>query len=120
MAMAKLVVVVTHGSNSDKSSVAMTIANAARSGGHEVAVFLTSDGVYLAKKGYADQSVYRPLKPLEELVTAFLQAKGTVWACTPCVSHRGLSPEDMLPGVTVTGAGPLVEWVTSGAQTLSF
>jgi predicted peroxiredoxin len=116
--MAKIVVVITHGSNSDKSSVAMTIANAAKSGGHDVAVFLTSDGVYLGKKSYADQSVYRPLKPLEELMRTFLDGKGTVWACTPCVAHRGVSPEDMLPGVIVTGAGPLIEWTIAGAQTI--
>jgi len=116
--MAKIVVVISHGSNSDKSSVGMTIANAAKSGGHDVAVFLTSDAVYLGKKAYADQSVYRPFKPLEELVRVFLDGKGTVWACTPCVAHRGLSPEDMLPGVIVTGAGPLIEWVTTGAQTI--
>ena len=77
--MAKIVVVITHGSNSDKSSVGMTIANAAKSGGHEVAVFLTSDGVYLGEKGYADQSVFRPLKPLEELMRMFLEGRGTVW-----------------------------------------
>lgn len=116
--MAKIVLLVTHGSNSDKSSVAMTIANASLSGGHQVAVFLTSDAVYLAKKGYADQSVYRPLKPLEELVRTFIENKGTVWACTPCVAHRGLSPEDMLDGVIVTGAGPFIEWVSGGAQTI--
>ncbi len=118
--MAKIVVVITHGSNSDKSSVGMTIANAAKSGGHEVAVFLTSDGVYLGEKGYADQSVFRPFKPLEELMRMFLEGRGTVWACTPCVGHRGISPEDMLEGVVVTGAGPLIEWIVSGAQTVCF
>lgn len=118
--MAKMVVVITHGSNSDKSSVAMTIANAAKSGGHEVAVFLTSDGVYLAKEGYSDMSEYRPFKKLEELVDKFIEAKGLVWACTPCVQHRGLDAEDMVPGVIVTGAGPMIEWIASGSQVLSF
>jgi predicted peroxiredoxin len=114
----KIVLVITHGSNSDKSSVGMTIANAAKSGGHEVPVFLTSHALYLGKQAYADASVYRPLKPLEELVRTFLDGKGTVWACTPCVAHRGISPEDMLPGVIVTGAGPLIEWIDAGAQTI--
>lgn len=116
----KLVVVITHGSNNDKSSVGWTIANVAKSGGHEVAVFLTSDGVYTAKTGYADSALVRPFKPLEELVRTFLENKGTVWACLPCVEHRGLRPADYLPGVVVTGAGPLVEWLASGAQSISF
>ena len=116
----KLVLVVTHGSNSDKSSVAFTIANAALSGGHEVAIFLTSDGVYCAKSGYADLSIYRPFKALEELVDSFVEKKGVLWACTPCVVHRGLTDEDMIEGTTVTGAGSLIEWTAAGAQTLCF
>jgi predicted peroxiredoxin len=116
----KLVIVVTHGSNNDKSSVAFTIANAARSAGHDVAVFLTSDGVYCAKQGYADLASFRPFKGLDELVRGFLDAKGIVWACAPCVQHRGLRSEDYLPGVIVTGAGTLIEWLAAGAQTLSF
>ena len=116
----KLVVVITHGSNSDLSSVGWTIANVAKSGGHEVAVFLTSDGVYCAKAGYPDSVTVRPFKPLEELVRTFLDAKGVVWACSPCVQHRGISPEDFLPGTVVTGAGALVEWMAAGAQSLSF
>jgi predicted peroxiredoxin len=115
----KLVVCITHGSNNDKSSVGWTIANAARSAGHEVAVFLTSDGVYCAKEGYGDAVTVRPFKPLEELVRTFLDAKGTVWACSPCVQHRGLRSEDFLPGTIVTGAGPLVEWLAAGAQCVS-
>lgn len=116
----KLVIVITHGSNNDLSSVGWTVANAAKSGGHEVAVFLTSDGVYCAKAGYADAASVRPFKPLEELVRTFLEGKGTVWACAPCVQHRGLGPTDFLPGTVVTGAGAMVEWLSSGAQTLSF
>ena len=117
--MAKIVIVVTHGSNSDKSTVALTIANAAKTGGHDVALFLTSDGVYLAKHGYADAALFRPFKPLEELMQTFLDAKGIVWACSPCVVHRGIKTDDVLQGVTVTGAGPLIEWVAGGAQTIS-
>jgi predicted peroxiredoxin len=116
----KLVVTISHGSNHDLSSVGWTIANAALSGGHQVAVFLTSDGVYCAKAGYADAASVRPFKPLEELVRSFLDSKGTVWACSPCVQHRGLEPEAFLPGTLVTGAGALIEWLASGAQALSF
>jgi predicted peroxiredoxin len=116
----KLVITVTHGSNNDLSSVAWTIASAAKSGGHEVAVFLTSDGVYCAKAGYADMTSVRPFKPLEELVRTFLDAKGAVWACSPCVQHRGIKPDEFLPGTIVTGAGALVEWLAGGAQSLAF
>lgn len=116
----KLVVTITHGSNHDLSSVGWTIANVAKNAGHEVAVFLTSDGVYCAKAGYPDMTSVRPFKPLEELVRSFLEAKGTVWACSPCVQHRGILPAEFLPGTVVTGAGALVEWMASGSQSLTF
>jgi predicted peroxiredoxin len=119
--MAKICVIISHGSNSDKSSIAMTIANASKTAGHDVAVFLTSDAVYLAKHGYSDNAAtFRPFKPIEELVRTFLENKGVLWACTPCVTHRGLKNEDMLEGVIVTGAGPLIEWLGNGAQTVCY
>lgn len=116
----RLVVIITTGSNSDLSTIGFTVANAARSTGKEVAVFLTSDGVYCGKEGYSDLASFKPFKNLDELITAFIDAGGTVWACTPCVQHRGIKQEDLKAGVIVTGAGPLLDWITNGAQTISF
>lgn len=118
--MAKIVFIITHGSNSDKSTVAMTVANGAKSAGHEVALFLSSDGVYCAKHGYTDNVSFRPFKPLEELMHTFIENKGVVWACTPCVQHRGLKQEDMVEGTIIVGAGPMIEWLAQGATTVCY
>ena len=107
----KLVVVLAHNANDDKPSVGFTIANAALSGGMEVAVFLTSDGVELARDGSCDLTLVQPFKKLDELIDGFLEKGGTVWACTPCYQHRGLDPAHNCDRVIVTGAGPLIEWV---------
>src|SRR5262249_18423099 len=107
-----------HNSNDDKSSVAFTIANAALSGGMQVAVFLTSDGVELAREGAADLAHVQPFKKLEELVDGFIDKGGIVWACTPCYRHRGLKESENVEKVIVTGAGPLIEWVQAGAATI--
>src|SRR5688500_16847335 len=64
----KLVIVLAHGGNDDRSSVAFTIANAAMSGGMQVAVFLTSDGVELSKDGSCDLTQVQPFKKLDELI----------------------------------------------------
>ncbi len=114
----KLVVVLGANANDDKSSVGFTIANAALSTGMEVAVFLTSDGVELSREGGYDQTHVQPFKKLEELVDAFVEKGGTVWACTPCYKHRGLKEADNVQKVIVTGAGPLIEWVQAGAATI--
>lgn len=115
----KLVILVTRDANHDTSTVAFTIANAALSQGKEVAMFLTSDGVDLARDGANDLAEVRPFRPLAELVDAFVSGGGLVWVCSPCFQHRGHRPEDVRPGVTITGAGPMLEWIDAGASTLS-
>jgi predicted peroxiredoxin len=114
----KLVVVLGANANDDKSTVAFTIANAALSTGMEVAVFLTSDAVELARDGGYDMTMVQPFKKLEELVDSFVEKGGTVWACTPCYKHRGMKESENVQKVIVTGAGPLIEWVQAGAATI--
>jgi predicted peroxiredoxin len=115
----KLVLLVSHGGNDDKSTVALTIANAALSSGMEVAVFLTSDAVELSRNGAVDMTHVKPFKKLEELIDSFLGNGGIVWTCAPCFTHRGLNGEDVVERATVTGAGPMIDWIKQGASTLS-
>ncbi len=115
----KLVVLVSHNANDDRSTVGFTIANAALSTGMQVAVFLTSDAVELAHDGAADLTHVKPFKPISELIDGFVEKGGLVWTCSPCFQHRGLKPEENVHGVVVTGAGPLVEWLAAGAASIS-
>ncbi len=115
----KLVLLLSHNSNSDKSTVAFTIANAALSGGTEVAIFLTSDGVELSREGSCDLTTVRPFKPINELIDSFVEAGGVLWSCSPCFQHRGLDPKETVEGAVVTGATSLLEWIAAGASTLS-
>ena len=115
----KLVVVLGQNANDDKSTVAFTIANAALSTGMQVAVFLTSDGVELARDGCYDMTHVQPFKTLHELVDTFVEKGGIVWACAPCYRHRGLKEAENVEKIQVTGAGPLIEWVQQGAATIS-
>lgn len=115
----KLVILLAHNANDDKSTVAFTVANAALSTGMDVAVFLTSDGVEIARDGGYDLTLVQPFKALNELVDLFVEKGGIVWACAPCFKHRGLKVEENVPKVQVTGAGALIEWIQAGAATLS-
>lgn len=115
----KLVVLVSRGASDDRATVAFTIANAALSTGMQVGVFLTSDGVELSRDGASDQAHFKPFKQLDELVEKFLDGGGVVWSCSPCFQHRGLNADHNYKNVIVTGAGPMVEWISQGAATLS-
>lgn len=115
----KLVILLAHNGNDDKSKVAFTIANAALFKEMEVAVFLTADRVEMSREGGHDLTHVQPFKKLEELVDSFVEQGGILWACSPCCQHRGLKPEQTVDKTVVTGAGPLLEWVSAGAATLS-
>ncbi|MEN0065506.1 MAG: DsrE family protein [Myxococcota bacterium] len=115
---AKLVVVLTQHGGHDTATVGFTIANAALSQGKDVAIFLTSDAVDLARQGANDLAEVRPFRPLASLIEDFTAHGGVVWACSPCFQHRGQRVEDNVDGVTVTGAGPMLEWIDAGASTI--
>jgi predicted peroxiredoxin len=115
-----LVVVVTHGTDHELSSVAFTIANGGMTAGLKVSVFLTSAGVDLVRKRALDTTHVAPLDPLAALVKDFQARGGTLWACTPCVKARGYTQEDFIEGVIITGASPMHELIKAGAATLSF
>lgn len=115
-----LVVLITSGLESEKSSVAFTIANGGMTAGLKVSVFLSSSGVDLARKGAVDTTQVHPLEPLGALVQDFLRRGGQLWACTPCVKSRGYEQKDLLEGTVITGASAMHELIKAGAATLSF
>lgn len=115
-----LVVMITHGTDHELSSVAFTIANGGMTAGLKVFVFLTSAGVDLARRRAIDTTHVAPLEPLSALVTDFLKRGGTLWACTPCVNARGYTQDHLLEGTIITGASVMHEQLKAGAATLSF
>lgn len=116
----KLIVTLSVNSNDDISTVAFTVANAAISKGMEVGMFLTSDAVELSREGACEFTHVQPFKKLNELIEGYISNGGTLWACSPCFNHHGLKVDETVEGTIVTGAGPMLDWVLEGAQTLSF
>jgi predicted peroxiredoxin len=93
--------------NLDKTTIAFTLAKAALEGGHQVRLVLTSEGVRVTVKGFADDmNNGPPFLPLKELI-ALVQARGAeINVCTPCMAKRGLEQKDMIDGVSfIDGAG---------------
>jgi predicted peroxiredoxin len=116
----RLVVMITHGTDHELSSVAFTIANGAITAGLEVFVFLTSAGVDLVRRRAIESTHVAPLEPLGAMVKDFLARGGTLWACTPCVKARGYTQDHLIDGTIITGASVMHEQLKAGAATLSF
>jgi predicted peroxiredoxin len=116
----ELVILITHGTDHELSSVAFTIANGGMTAGLKVSIFLTSAAVDVVRKRAADMTHVHPLEPLATLVQDFIKRGGTLWACTPCAKARGYTQDDLIDGVVITGASPMHERIKAGAATLSF
>lgn len=115
-----LVVLMTHGTDHELSSVGFTIANGGLTAGLGVSIFLTSAAVDLVRKRAAQSIQVAPLEPLEAMIGDFMNRGGNLWACTPCVKARGYEQADLIDGVTITGASKMHELIKQGAATLSF
>ena len=116
----ELVVLMTHGADSEISSVAFTVANGAITAGMKVFAFLTSAAVDLVRKGAIDMAHVPPMDRLKALVQDFLRRGGTIWACPPCAKARSYTQDDLIPGVTIQGASAVHERLKAGAASLSF
>lgn len=115
-----LIIVMTKGINDEVSSVALTLANGAMTAGKTVGLFLTSAAIDLVRKNGIDHTHVVPMEPLKELLTAFVERGGDIWACPPCTTARGYDEDCLLDGVVISGASVIFERIRNGAATLTF
>jgi predicted peroxiredoxin len=120
--MARLLVVkATAGADSpERCSQAFTVASTAAASGVDVSFWLTGESTWFALPGRAAEFELPHAAPLPDLLDLLL-ASGKVTACTQCTARRGITPDDVLPGIRIAGAAVFVEEVTTeGAQALVY
>ena len=106
--------------NTDKATVSFVVANAALGSEQETVVFLSTEGVRLAIEGYADDIAEEGFAPLAELMTGFAEGGGTIYVCAPCFKKRGLDEDRLVAGAKVVGGAKLVEFMSTGAPSVSY
>ena len=118
----KFCVSITNGpANGDKCTVGFVVANAALGSEKETLVFLSTDAVWVAKRGEAEKIVEgAPFAPLKDLMDKFIGAGGRVLVCAPCLKKRGIEVEDLIPGVSPAGGATLVEWLSDGSPCVGY
>jgi len=119
--MSKFCVSLTHGKDDcDRATVAFVVANAALGSGQETLVFLSIEGVRLSQAGCADDVHEDGFSPLAELMTAFAEAGGTIYVCSPCFKKRGLDEGKLVAGAKIVGGAALVEFLSDGTPSVSY
>ena len=119
--MAKILANCTHGrEDPERATLAFIVGNVAVTADQEAVVLLTIDGVWLATKGYADAIQKEGFQPLHEIMGSFTANGGEVWACGACTKPRGITEADLIAGAKIVTAANVVEYMASGASTISF
>ncbi len=117
----KLCVSITHARNDpDKATVGFVVANAAVGSAQETVVFLSTEAVRIAVKGYAAEIHEEGFAPLQELLSNFVKGGGRILVCSPCFRKRGLDENALVEGATIAGGAKVVEFLASGAPCISY
>src|SRR3982750_2471089 len=106
--------------NPDAVAVAYQTAGAALDQGREVVLWLTSDGVRLALRGYADGIRAGNEPPAERLHAQFIEKGGRFYVCPICFNERALDESELVENAELKGATPLIEYAGEGALTFSY
>ena len=110
----------THGAdNPEKATLPFIVGNVSATADQDTVVFLTSDAVWLATRGYADDIRYAEHPPVGEILADFVANGGRVWACGACTGPRGITEADLIPGAQIVTAVNLVERLADGAIPLN-
>jgi len=117
----KLCVSITHAKDdADKATVGFVVANAAVASAQDTLVFLSTEAVRVAVKGYADDIHEEGFAPLRELVANFVKGGGRIYVCSPCFKKRALDDQALIEGATIVGGAKLVEFLAAGAACISY
>jgi len=117
----KFCVSLTNAKNdTDKATVAFVVANAAVASDKETIVFLSTEAVRLAQRGYAEDIHEEGFAPLRDLMASFVKAGGKMLVCSPCFKKRALDESKLVDGATIVGGAKLVEFLSGGVSSVSY
>ena len=117
----RVIVSCTHGAeNPDNVVVSYLTAGAALDQGHEVVMWLTSEGVRLALRGYVDPIREAQEPPVKRVHDQFIEKGGRFYVCPICFNERELDEGELVEGAELQGASPLMEFAGEGAMTFTY
>lgn len=117
----RVIVGCTHGEEDpDRVVVSYLTAGAALDKGKDVVLWLTSDGVRLALRGYVDPIRADLDPPVKRVHDQFIDKGGRFYVCPICFKERELDEGDLVQNAELQGATPLMEFAGDGVMTFSY
>ena len=104
-------IIITNFSTHDPDRVAtpLVLANCALAAGSDVAIWLTMDGVELARQGAATTMPAKSFAPVSDLLESFIENGGYIGVCPPCAKSHALSESELIKGAEWVGGAALIE-----------
>jgi predicted peroxiredoxin len=117
----RVVVGCSHGEEDpDHVVVAYLTAGAALDQGKEVVLWLTSNGVRLGTRGYADPIRADKDPPIDRVHAQFIEKGGRFYVCPICFKERDLNEDELVENAELKGAAALMEFAGDGALTFMY
>lgn len=117
----KVIVGCTHGEdNPDAVVVSYLTAGAALDHGKQVVMWLSSEGVRLALRGYVDPIREGQEPPVKRVHDQFIEKGGRFYVCPVCFKDRDLDEGALVENAELKGASPLMDFADDGATTFTY
>lgn len=83
----------------------------------QLSIFLMADSVLCAKRGQKTPDGYYNL---ERMLKGLASRRATIGTCSSCMDARGLTDEDLLPGVQRSSMEELTDWTVAADKVVVF
>lgn len=105
--------------DADRVATPLVLANNALAAGGDVLVWVSLEGVKLAKRDAASALIPKSFPPVADLLKTFTEAGGRIGVCPPCAKTHGVTQENLLSNAEFMG-GAAVIGAAENRQTFSF
>ncbi len=117
----KLVLMCTHGpEDAERATIPFVLATAAQASDVDVVMGFQATGIIVVTKGEAEHICAPGFPPLKQLLDAYLEAGGKLYACGPCLNSRQYKPDDLIEGATIVNAASFVKHFTEATNVLVY
>jgi predicted peroxiredoxin len=117
----RVIVGCTHGQEDpDRVVVSYLTAGAALDRGSDVVMWLSSEGVRLALRGYVDPIREGQEPPVRRVHEQFIEKGGRFFVCPICFNERALDEGDLVENAELKGATPLMQFAGDAAMTFNY
>ncbi|MDP9459094.1 MAG: DsrE family protein [Actinomycetota bacterium] len=117
----KVIIGLSHGLDDQESVlISYLMGVEALRKGKQVLMWLTKDGVHVARAGFAEQVEVPGAPALIDLHKEYVQNGGRFYACPVCVKTRGMQDEQLVETAEIKGAPSVYEFAEGGALTFNY